>query len=527
MPATHPEVCRNFVSLPALDLDRLREARVVVDKAVKMHKVFSIQGRYPVIREGLRARGWVERCMVYSKRRVRRHQSSRNRTDSNYAVCSDRDDDNSNDAEKEKDADRLHNVMSRLVWNEMVYFYWTNRRKAINTKNLHKEQITNHFSKAGNLTTKTGLCLNLRKLHWFDSADPDTFFPRCYRLAALDERHAFIGYDLFSHKCILLCSKKKRESDLCFSFFPSGKKKQSKRQSSPVNISQTINKALKVCEDFLQSLEHSDIDTNLETQQTLYYLVVHGGAEIDSSDYLVIHCKAMLQRMKIVNPQLEIEGIHNIWIIKPGAKSRGRGIKCANRLDQILDLVKGDPKLIKENKWVVQKYLERPFLIHDTKFDVRQWFLVTDWNPLTVWFYKKCYLRFSTQPLHARFNGQRALIYALQTAQDLVESRKNTFELYGADFMLDRDLHPWLLEINSSPTMAPSTPVTAHLCAAVQEDTLRVVLDRRVKRTANTGDFQLIYKKVRNSFPFVMLYVYLNGDNDGVLQMSFFIFRQL
>lgn len=75
--------------------------------------------------------------------------------------------------------------------------------------------------------------------------------------------------------------------------------------------------------------------------------------------------------------------------------------------------------------------------------------------------------------------------------------------------------------------MAPSTPVTAHLCAAVQEDTLRVVLDRRVKRTANTGDFQLIYKKVRNSFPFVMLYVYLNGDNDGVLQMSFFIFRQL
>lgn len=36
MAATHLEVCRNYVSLPALDLDRLREARVLVDKAVKV-----------------------------------------------------------------------------------------------------------------------------------------------------------------------------------------------------------------------------------------------------------------------------------------------------------------------------------------------------------------------------------------------------------------------------------------------------------------------------------------------------------
>ncbi|KAA0184643.1 Tubulin tyrosine ligase family member 3 [Fasciolopsis buskii] len=107
-------------------------------------------------------------------------------------------------------------------------------------------------------------------------------------------------------------------------------------------------------------------------------------------------CRMLCERLSQQWPQFALDGTQNIWIVKPGAKSRGRGIVCYDKLDEMLTVVQTG-FLFGEARFVVQKYIENPLLIHKTKFDIRQWFLVTDWAPLTVWWYKVCYLRFCSQ----------------------------------------------------------------------------------------------------------------------------------
>ena len=67
-------------------------------------------------------------------------------------------------------------------------------------------------------------------------------------------------------------------------------------------------------------------------------------------------CTELLDQLRPLLHQLLMDGAHNIWITKPGALSRGRGIRCMARLEAILGLV-ANPTQKKEGKWIVQKYI--------------------------------------------------------------------------------------------------------------------------------------------------------------------------
>jgi len=81
-----------------------------------------------------------------------------------------------------------------------------------------------------------------------------------------------------------------------------------------------------------------------------------------------------------------------MWVVKPAALNQGRGIEVFRNLRDITEFIY--QKNQKESFWVVQKYIEKPFLYKTRKFDIRMWALVTE--DFRIFVYRQGYLRTSS-----------------------------------------------------------------------------------------------------------------------------------
>ena len=51
--------------------------------------------------------------------------------------------------------------------------------------------------------------------------------------------------------------------------------------------------------------------------------------------------------------------------------------------------------------------------------------------------------------------------------------RQFSWEIFGYDFMIDEDMHPWLIEVNTNPCLELTSPFIARLIPAMIENSIK------------------------------------------------------
>lgn len=226
-------------------------------------------------------------------------------------------------------------------------------------------------------------------------------------------------------------------------------------------------------------------------------------------------------------------GERNVWIVKPGEDSnRGFGIRACKSVKEIREAISGGSG---QHTYIIQKYIERPLLVDQRKFDIRCFGLMTAVNGrIKGYFYKDGYLRTSAKlfslsdlgdqvvhltnetvqvrsPDFGKFEHGNKLSYAdlqekilrqhktvtvdvnrelvtqikqlvtenMRSVHGLLDPHRRTrgFELLGYDLMIDADFHIYLIEANVNSCMVMRSPITSTIIPEMLDNTLRIAID--------------------------------------------------
>ncbi len=385
--------------------------------------------------------------------------------------------------------------------------FWSLSCSDIPYGSLSSAQIVNHFpNTAVELGAKVGLMKNLKALDWFDRVDHKSFFPRAYCLHNPWEVQDFVSDFIFVEA----------KSVVFREWADPGTHPPSVVASAIVSCNRFLNKSLLNLDDLCAI--RPDLAKKFPRSCTPRQSSLSG---------LPLDLTSIIDRIKSDVTQWDMDGNRNVWILKPGHGSRGRGIRVMNDLQSILRY-----SASRKSSVIAQKYVENPLLVEERKLDLRVWVLVTDWNPLTIWIYKDCYVRLCTEEhtldnldnLFAHLcnrcvqkkNGEKydggedeengcmwssdtfseylekhfgegswsqvwmrirgIVVQTLHSVQDSVEGRRNCFEWFGFDFLVDSHLGVWILEANISPDTARCTEVLDTIVPAAVSDLFNVIL---------------------------------------------------
>ena len=257
-------------------------------------------------------------------------------------------------------------------------------------------------------------------------------------------------------------------------------------------------------------------------------------------------------RQKIQIPKTFYIG-KNLWLLKRTNLNRGREMKVLSNLEDIIKEINtifdnSDNKKQKPRNLIIQKYLESPLLYKGRKFDIRIWVLFTYTNKdnnYSLYVFKEGHLKacsdefnidndnlfihltnYSVQKYNKNFSKSEVgneisfkmfqeeldkknskvnfkkdifpeiikIIWitgkALKNKINIME-RKNCFEIYGYDFILDTNYTPFLLEINTNPGLEESSPLIQMLVPRMIDDTFRLTIDKAFGYDKNKSMFSV------------------------------------
>eukprot|EP00090_Calanus_glacialis_P043063 TRINITY_DN7623_c0_g1_i2.p1 TRINITY_DN7623_c0_g1~~TRINITY_DN7623_c0_g1_i2.p1 ORF type:complete len:740 (-),score=223.94 TRINITY_DN7623_c0_g1_i2:33-2252(-) len=135
---------------------------------------------------------------------------------------------------------------------------------------------------------------------------------------------------------------------------------------------------------------------------------------------------------KLLRKVWERKGGKGRWIVKPPALARGEGIKVINKWSQIPPT----------RPLVVQRYVARPYLINETKFDLRLYVLVTSLNPLRIYLYDDGLVRFASN----KYTNESSKVHDVFTHLTNYSINKKSASYLSNEEAQEAQGHKWTLK---------------------------------------------------------------------------------